>query len=172
MNFLYSQLFFVLMPFTVAVNPTQRLDFSLEIPLVYQSTSAVVAGQFMGMQRASTGSTMPAASVALVGSSGAERPVLGEHACPRRLPVYSNVVMYGGGYWFGPIPDIAAGISEANLANMQVIPAGDVSSLAAALARLAHDLPSRRPSRYASDDWGRMVAAIETIFADLHRTAK
>jgi hypothetical protein len=37
------------LPFTVAVKPTKRLDFSLEIPFVYQSTSAVVAGQFMGM---------------------------------------------------------------------------------------------------------------------------
>ena len=45
----------VYMPFTVAVNPTGRLDFTLEIPFVYQSTSAVVAGEFMGMQSTSTG---------------------------------------------------------------------------------------------------------------------
>ncbi|HEY6873907.1 MAG TPA: transporter [Geobacteraceae bacterium] len=45
----------VFMPFTATVNPTPRLDFTLEIPFVYQSTSAVVAGQFMGMQSASTG---------------------------------------------------------------------------------------------------------------------
>jgi Putative MetA-pathway of phenol degradation len=45
----------VYMPFTAAVNPTDRLDFTLEIPFVYQSTSAVVAGQFMGMQSTSTG---------------------------------------------------------------------------------------------------------------------
>ncbi len=44
----------VFMPFTAAVNPTDRLDFTLEIPFVYQSTSAVVAGQFMGMQSTST----------------------------------------------------------------------------------------------------------------------
>jgi hypothetical protein len=40
----------IYMPFTAAVYPTERLDFSLEIPFVYQSTSAVVAGQYMGMQ--------------------------------------------------------------------------------------------------------------------------
>lgn len=48
----------VTVPFTIAVNPTKRLDFSLEIPYVYQSTSAVVAGQFMGMQSQSMGSGM------------------------------------------------------------------------------------------------------------------
>ena len=40
----------IYMPFTASVYPTARLDFSLEVPFVYQSTSAVVAGQFMGMQ--------------------------------------------------------------------------------------------------------------------------
>lgn len=40
----------IYMPFTAAVYPTERLDFSLEIPFVYQSSSAVVAGQYMGMQ--------------------------------------------------------------------------------------------------------------------------
>ena len=45
----------IYMPFTVAVRPTERLDFSLEIPFVYQSSSAVVAGQFMGMQGQSSG---------------------------------------------------------------------------------------------------------------------
>jgi len=48
----------ITLPFTIAVNPTKRLDFSLEIPFVYQSTSAVVAGQFMGMQSQSMGSGM------------------------------------------------------------------------------------------------------------------
>jgi hypothetical protein len=48
----------ITLPFTIAVNPTKRLDFSLEIPYVYQSTSAVVAGQFMGMQSQSMGSGM------------------------------------------------------------------------------------------------------------------
>jgi hypothetical protein len=42
----------VFVPFTVAVFPTKRLDFSLELPYVYQSSSAVVAGQFMTMQQA------------------------------------------------------------------------------------------------------------------------
>jgi hypothetical protein len=41
---------YVYMPLTVAVYPTERLDFTLEIPFVYQSSSAVVAGEFMGMQ--------------------------------------------------------------------------------------------------------------------------
>lgn len=39
----------IYMPLTLAARPTERLDFSLEIPFVYQSSSAVVAGQFMGM---------------------------------------------------------------------------------------------------------------------------
>jgi prepilin-type N-terminal cleavage/methylation domain-containing protein/prepilin-type processing-associated H-X9-DG protein len=30
---------------------------------------------------------------------------------------YSNAVMYGGGYWYGPIPNIAAGISERDAIN-------------------------------------------------------
>lgn len=67
---------------------------------------------------------------------------------------------------------IAAGISEANLSNMQVVPAGDIPSLAAALARFARDLPARQASRHVSDDWGRMVAAIVNIHADLQGTAK
>ncbi|GAM10867.1 hypothetical protein OR1_03167 [Geobacter sp. OR-1] len=46
----------IYLPFTATVNPTDRLDFSLELPIVYQSTSAVVAGQFMGMQGQATGS--------------------------------------------------------------------------------------------------------------------
>ena len=45
----------VYMPLTVAAYPTERLDFSLEIPFVYQSSSAVVAGQISGMQGQSTG---------------------------------------------------------------------------------------------------------------------
>ncbi len=47
----------VFVPFTVAVYPTKRLDFSLEIPYLYQSSSAVVAGVFnKGMQPSGTGS--------------------------------------------------------------------------------------------------------------------
>jgi hypothetical protein len=47
----------VFVPFTVSLNPTRRLDFSLELPYVYQSTSSVVAGQFMAMQSMGTSST-------------------------------------------------------------------------------------------------------------------
>lgn len=41
----------IYVPFTVSVYPTERIDFSAEIPYVYQSTSAVVAGEFMGMRQ-------------------------------------------------------------------------------------------------------------------------
>ena len=57
----------IYMPFTAAVRPTERLDFSLEIPFVYQSTSAVVAGQFMGMQGQSAGTQ---SVMAVMGGSG------------------------------------------------------------------------------------------------------
>lgn len=62
----------VSIPLTVTVNPTRRLDFSLEIPFVYQSTSAVVAGEFMGMRSQSSGTsaTMMAASTGMAGRSG------------------------------------------------------------------------------------------------------
>ena len=53
----------VYMPFTAAVYPTERLDFSLEVPFVYQSTSAVVAGQFMGMQGQAAGTQSVAAAM-------------------------------------------------------------------------------------------------------------
>ena len=56
----------IYMPFTAALYPTERLDFSLEVPLVYQSTSSVVAGQFMGMHGQSTGTQ--SAMAAMVGS--------------------------------------------------------------------------------------------------------
>jgi len=59
----------IFMPFTVAVYPTERLDFSLQIPYVYQSSSAVVAGEFRGMQQQSMG--MGSQSVlAAMGSMG------------------------------------------------------------------------------------------------------
>lgn len=57
----------IFVPFTVAVYPTERLDFSLEIPFVYQSSSAVVAGAFMGMQRQSMGTGSPAVAAAMGG---------------------------------------------------------------------------------------------------------
>lgn len=61
----------IYMPFTAAVYPTERLDFSLEIPFVYQSSSAVVAGQFMGMQgsQASSSSVMQQSAVGMGSSS-------------------------------------------------------------------------------------------------------
>ncbi len=46
----------IYMPLTVTAYPTERLDFSLEIPFIYQSSSAVVAGQSRGMQSQSMGS--------------------------------------------------------------------------------------------------------------------
>jgi hypothetical protein len=49
---------FVYVPFTVAIYPTKRLDFSLEIPYLYQSSSAVVAGTFRGMQQSSVPGSM------------------------------------------------------------------------------------------------------------------
>lgn len=54
----------IYLPFTAAFTPTERLDFSLELPFVYQSTSAVVAGQFMGMQGQSMGAQTVAAAMA------------------------------------------------------------------------------------------------------------
>ncbi len=58
----------VYMPFTAAVYPTERLDFSLEIPFVYQSTSSVVAREFMGMQSKSTAMGTLSVSAAMSGS--------------------------------------------------------------------------------------------------------
>lgn len=60
----------VYIPLTVAVYPTDRLDFSLEIPFVYQSTSSVVAGQFMGMQGQSTGTRTVMAAMGSPGAGG------------------------------------------------------------------------------------------------------
>jgi hypothetical protein len=36
-------------PLTISAFPTERLDFSLEIPFIYQSSSAIVAGQTRGV---------------------------------------------------------------------------------------------------------------------------
>ena len=59
----------IYMPFTAAIYPTERLDFSLEIPFVYQSSSAVVAGQYMGMQGQSVGAQSVMAATNGMGSS-------------------------------------------------------------------------------------------------------
>ena len=55
----------VFLPFTVAVYPTERLDFSLQIPYIYQSNSAVVAGEFRGMHQ-----SMGTGTQSLVGAMG------------------------------------------------------------------------------------------------------
>jgi hypothetical protein len=47
----------IYVPLTVALYPTKRLDFSVEIPYVYQSSSAVVAGMFRGAQMQAMTST-------------------------------------------------------------------------------------------------------------------
>ena len=57
----------VYMPLTLAAMPTERLDFTLELPFIYQSTSAVVAGQYMGMQGQPGGSQ---SGTALMAGSG------------------------------------------------------------------------------------------------------
>ncbi len=59
----------VYMPLTVAAYPTARLDLSLEIPFVYQSSSAVVAGQISGMQSQSMGTRSVMAAVSGFGMS-------------------------------------------------------------------------------------------------------
>ena len=49
-------------PVTLSVFPSDRLDFSVEVPYVYQSTSSVVAREFMGMRQATTTGTTTAAA--------------------------------------------------------------------------------------------------------------
>ncbi|HEY6006855.1 MAG TPA: transporter [Geobacteraceae bacterium] len=58
----------IFVPFTVSVKPTERLDLSLELPYVYQSSSAVVAGQFRAMQQSSMGTGTSAMAAAMGGS--------------------------------------------------------------------------------------------------------
>jgi hypothetical protein len=60
----------IYLPFTATVYPAERLDFSLEIPFVYQSSSAVVAGEYMGMQGQSIGTQSIMAVMNGMGSSG------------------------------------------------------------------------------------------------------
>ncbi len=61
----------VFLPFMVEVFPTERLDFSLEIPLIYQSSSSVVAGEFAGMRRGATGmGTMGATTSVMAAMTG------------------------------------------------------------------------------------------------------
>lgn len=56
-------------PLTISAFPTERLDFSLEIPFIYQSSSAIVAGQARGMTGQMTGSSSPVAMAVMGGSS-------------------------------------------------------------------------------------------------------
>lgn len=65
----------IFLPFTVAVYPTQRLDLSLQIPYVYQSSSAVVAGEFRGMQRQSMGMGSQSILAAMGSGSGGSGPM-------------------------------------------------------------------------------------------------
>ena len=60
-------------PVTVEVTPTDRWGVSLEIPYVYQSSSAVVAGEFRGMQQQSMGLGSQSV-VAAMGSTGGPGP--------------------------------------------------------------------------------------------------
>jgi hypothetical protein len=60
----------IFVPVTVAVYPTKRLDFSVEIPYVYQSSSAVVAGMFRGAQMHTMTSTMAATTLVGIGPFG------------------------------------------------------------------------------------------------------
>ena len=48
----------VYIPFVADFYPTERLDLSLEIPLIYQSSSSVVGGEFMGMRQSSGSGSM------------------------------------------------------------------------------------------------------------------
>ncbi len=57
----------VFVPFTVDVYPTERLDFSLQLPLVYQSSSAVVGGEFMGMRQPTSMGSLSTAMAAMTG---------------------------------------------------------------------------------------------------------
>ena len=58
----------IYVPVTAAIYPTDRLDVALEIPYIYQSTSSVVAGQYMGMQQNQSAGGQT--GMAAMGSSG------------------------------------------------------------------------------------------------------
>ncbi len=53
----------IFVPLTVTAYPTKRFDVSVEIPFVYQSSSAVVAGVFRGAQMRGTSGTMMGAAM-------------------------------------------------------------------------------------------------------------
>lgn len=60
----------VFIPFIVEAFPTERLDFSLELPLVYQSSSAVVGGEFRGMRQSSVMSSSGSMSALAMSGPG------------------------------------------------------------------------------------------------------
>lgn len=61
----------IYLPVTIAVYPTQRLGFSLEIPYVYQSSSGVNAGLYSGQGRWGTMMRKEAAAMAGAPTGGA-----------------------------------------------------------------------------------------------------
>lgn len=63
----------ILTPVTIGVYPTRRLAFTLEIPYVYQSSSAVVSGVFQGTPTGNGTTTSPM-SGAVVAASSAKAP--------------------------------------------------------------------------------------------------
>lgn len=63
----------VFVPFTAAVYPSERLDFFVEIPVVYQSNNNVVSSLGSGMHGGTSGSSVASATVSsgmMGGSSG------------------------------------------------------------------------------------------------------
>ncbi len=73
----------VFIPFTAAMYPSERLDFFVEIPLIYQSNNNVVSSLGSGMHsgQATTGSTVAAPAVSsgmMGGSSGVGNGGMGQ----------------------------------------------------------------------------------------------
>lgn len=62
---------------------------------------------------------------------------------------------------------LAAGITEDNIARVKIIPAGDVIALSNAINDVVAELPDRTALKPAPDDWGRLVKTIETLSNDL-----
>lgn len=86
----------------------------------------------------------------------------------------SGVVELALGYGLPAIVTdrIAAGIEQANITGIKIVPTGNVSALAVALTQLTEDLPSRHDTQPAADDWGRMVNTIEQIHANMERSVE
>jgi glycosyltransferase involved in cell wall biosynthesis len=62
---------------------------------------------------------------------------------------------------------IAAGIAEANIHGLQVVPAANTAALATAIDEFVKNPPNLTGSQPAHHDWGRMVETIEGIQSDL-----